>query len=329
MPAKTLSTTKLPLKNYQEGIRRGDRTVLGQAITLVESDKPGDRTLGEQLIQRLLPATGNSIRIGITGVPGVGKSMFIEALGTYLTSAHKKVAVLAIDPSSQKTKGSILGDKTRMEDLSKNPMAFIRPTASGSAIGGVAEATQDSILLCEAAGFDVIIVETVGVGQSEIAVRGMVDFFLLLMLAGAGDELQGIKKGIIEIADCIAITKVDGDNITRARQAQADFQHALHWLQSPESGWKPTVLTVSALERTGINEVWTSIELYVARTRTNGFFERQRNHQRIESLYQNLDRLIRHKVLRKSTRSLLAFEKKVLSKTLSPAAAARMIIQKL
>ena len=253
-PAKNSS-----VRYHEEGILRGVRIVLGQAITLVESSRAQDRTMAENLIEKLLTKTGRSIRIGITGVPGVGKSTFIEVFGKYLTALHMKVAVLAIDPSSKKTRGSILGDKTRMEELSKDPLAFIRPTSTGDAIGGVANATREAILLCEAAGYPVILIETVGVGQSEVAVRGMVDFFLLLMLAGAGDELQGIKKGIMEMADGIVIAKADGENSKMAKQAQADFQQALHWFQLPDSGWAPKVLTNSAFTKNGIAEIWAMI----------------------------------------------------------------------
>ncbi|MEQ8425385.1 MAG: methylmalonyl Co-A mutase-associated GTPase MeaB, partial [Cyclobacteriaceae bacterium] len=228
------SASRLTTDAYIKGILAQDRVVLSRAITLVESQLTSDQFLAEDLIQTLLPKTGNAIRIGITGIPGVGKSTFIESFGKYLTAIGKKLAVLAIDPSSQRTKGSILGDKTRMEELSKDDNAFIRPTSAANALGGVSDRTREAILLCEAAGFDVIIVETVGVGQSEIAVRSMVDFFLLLLIGGAGDELQGIKKGIMEMADGVVITKADGDNTKRAQQAQTDYQHALH-LFSPST----------------------------------------------------------------------------------------------
>src|SRR5882762_1928043 len=252
MPAKSRYTQSFNLKHYQECLHRRDRIILERALTLVESNRAQDRANAEKLVEEILPQTGKSIRIGITGSPGVGKSTFIEALGKYITSLGMKIAVLTIDPTSQKSKGSILADKTRMDELSKDPLAFIRPTAAGDATGGVATATRESVLLCEAAGYEVILVETVGVGQSEVAVRGMVDFFLLLMLAGAGDELQGIKKGIMEMADGLAITKAEGDNVNKAKQAQANFRHALHLFQAPESGWLPHVLTVSALSKSGI-----------------------------------------------------------------------------
>lgn len=253
--------------------------ILSKAITLVESNLPSDQKLAAQLIDRVILKTGNSTRIGITGVPGVGKSAFIEAFGEVVTHDGRKVAVLTVDPSSQLTRGSILGDKTRMPSLSKNPNAYIRPTASGDVLGGIANKTREAMLLCEAAGFTVIIVETVGVGQSEVSVRNMVDFFLLLMLAGAGDELQGIKKGIMEMADAIVITKADEDNIQNATKAQADFQHALHLFPTKASGWSPAVTTCSALTNKGIEEVWKLIQKFKAKTESSGFFERQRSEQ--------------------------------------------------
>jgi LAO/AO transport system kinase len=329
MAPKTPVTKLLTAKEYEQGILGCNRVVLGQAITLIESSRGQDRAKAENLIEKLSTKTGRSIRIGITGVPGVGKSTFIEVFGKYLTALHKKVAVLAVDPSSQKTKGSILGDKTRMEELSKDTNAFIRPTSTGSALGGVANATRQAILLCEAAGFDVVLVETVGVGQSEVAVRGMVDFFLLLMLAGAGDELQGIKKGIMEMADGIVITKADGENIKKAKQAQADFQHALHWFQAPESGWAPKVLTNSAFTKTGIAEIWEIIESFERQVRSNGFLLRQRDRQRVEWFHQNLDALIKEKITKRSKNSLSSLENKVMSNQLSPGKAAREFLKKL
>src|SRR6478609_11290562 len=263
---KSSPKTRLPLNDYVKGILKGDRFILGRAITVIESDLPADQMLAEKIMAKILPKAGNSIRIGITGVPGVGKSTFIEAFGKYLTGRNKKVAVLAIDPSSQKTKGSILGDKTRMDQLAVDPLAFIRPSATRLTLGGVASKTQETILLCEAAGFEVIIVETVGVGQSEVAVKNMVDFFLLLMLAGAGDELQGIKKGIMEMTDAMVITKADGDNVDHATRAQAEYQHALHLFPASSSGWEPRVVTASALKGKGIDAVWKMITEYQSLT---------------------------------------------------------------
>jgi LAO/AO transport system kinase len=269
----------LTTSEYIDGILKGDRTVLSRAITLIESNLPEHSEKAQQIIEKCLPKTGKSIRIGITGVPGAGKSTFIESIGNYLISKEHTLAVLAIDPSSEKSKGSILGDKTRMETLATNPNAFIRPSPSAGSLGGVARKTRESILLCEAAGFDVIFVETVGVGQSEVAVHSMVDFFLLLMLAGAGDELQGIKRGIMEMADMIAITKADGTNIGKTNKAQAEFSSALHLFPAPESGWNPCVLTCSALKKTGIEEIWDKILEYKIHSESIGYFIEKRHQQ--------------------------------------------------
>jgi LAO/AO transport system kinase len=275
-----LKHNRLSIKDYQAGLIKHDKFTLAKAITLVESFLPEDHKHAQELIDAILPQTGNSIRIGITGVPGVGKSTFIEAFGLHLTSQGKKVAILTIDPSSNITKGSILGDKTRMEELSRNKLAFIRPSASGKTLGGVAHKTREAILLCEAAGFEIIIIETVGVGQSETAVKDMVDFFLLLMLAGAGDELQGIKKGIIEMADALVITKADGENVKKAKEAQAEYAQALHLLPTRRE-WNPKVLTCSALEDKGIADVWALIMKFVEKTKSNGFFVANRHEQNV------------------------------------------------
>ena len=272
---------KLQLDELTAGIVGGDRVVLGQAITLVESNLEADQVLAEQLIKNILPLTGKALRVGITGVPGVGKSTFIEAFGRHIISEGKKPAVLTIDPSSELTKGSILGDKTRMEELSRNPQAFIRPSASSHVLGGVALKTRETIFLCEAAGYDVNIIETVGVGQSEVAVRNMTDFFLLLMLAGAGDQLQGIKKGIIEIADAIVITKADGDNVTSASAAQLVYQQALQLLTAPPSGLQPRVLTSSAHTGQGMSDIWKLILKHKNETLASGYFEDNRTRQNI------------------------------------------------
>lgn len=283
------SKAKLTLAEIEKGILAGNPIVLAQALTLVESTLRTDQIKGRKLINRI-PRRDDTIRLGITGAPGVGKSTFIEAFGKYLTSTGKKVAVLAIDPSSQKTRGSILGDKTRMQELSKDAQAFIRPTAAGASQGGVANSTFESILMCEAAGFDVVIVETVGVGQSEVAVRGLVDFFLLLMLPGAGDDLQGIKKGIMEMADGIVITKADGDNLKRAKQAQADMNYAFHLFQTGESGWKPSVVLTSAYEYKGMTETWQMIESFKSATEKNHYFHDNRNAQKLNWFHQSLTR---------------------------------------
>ncbi|MHA6249731.1 methylmalonyl Co-A mutase-associated GTPase MeaB [Pontibacter sp. CAU 1760] len=272
---------------YVDGILAGDRVLLSRAITLVESKLPSDQELAQEVINAVLPHSGYSVRIGITGVPGVGKSTFIEAFGTFLIQEqHKKLAVLAIDPTSQRSGGSILGDKTRMDALATNPNAFIRPSPAGKSLGGVARSTRESIILCEAAGFDTIFVETVGVGQSETAVHAMVDFFLLLMLAGAGDELQGIKRGIMEMADAIAITKADGTNANKAKAARAEYQNALHLYPKAASGWLPQVSTCSALQQTGLGTIWQTITDYLHLTQQNGFFEQKRRDQNLQWLYE-------------------------------------------
>jgi LAO/AO transport system kinase len=269
--------------------------MLSRAITLVESKLESDRELATEVIERLVPHSGNSLRIGITGVPGVGKSTFIEAFGMMLCQEGFRLAVLAVDPSSQKTGGSILGDKTRMQALSQHPSAFIRPTASGSALGGVAINTRESIILCEAAGFNIIFIETVGVGQSETMVADMVDFFLLLMLAGAGDELQGIKKGIMEMADAVVINKADGENLKPAMRAKIDYQNALHLFPLGESNWSPKVLTCSSIEGTGIADVWKVISDYQQKTKQSGFFERKRKDQNLHWMDEALSYLLQRR----------------------------------
>ncbi|MFN3997184.1 methylmalonyl Co-A mutase-associated GTPase MeaB [Algoriphagus sp.] len=275
---------RLHLTDFLKGVKAGNRVILSQAITLVESTLESDQNLASELVQSLLPETGNSIRIGITGVPGVGKSTFIEAFGKMLLDQGKKVAVLAIDPSSQLTKGSILGDKTRMETLSADKRAFIRPSPTGSTLGGVTGKTREAMLLCEAAGFDVILVETVGVGQSETAVKNMVDFFLLLMLAGAGDELQGIKKGIMEMADALVINKADGDNLSMAKKARVNYETALHLFPLADKNWSPKVLLASSTESEGLEEVWNLVQKYLDQMKGNGFWETNRAAQRLNWL---------------------------------------------
>lgn len=269
----------LPAETYVEGILEGDRALLSRAITLVESTRPEDREAGQEIIEACLPHAGNSVRVGITGIPGVGKSTFIEALGNHIIDKGRSLAVLAIDPSSTRSHGSILGDKTRMESLAKNASAYVRPSPTGGSLGGVARKTRETIFLCEAAGFDTVFIETVGVGQSETAVHSMVDFFLLLMLAGAGDELQGIKRGIIEMADLLAINKVDSAPGESVNRSVREYRNALHLYPEPESGWSPKVTTCSALEHTGIDDIWESVEEYLELTRRNGWFEKNRNRQ--------------------------------------------------
>lgn len=284
----------LSVPQYVEGILNGDITILSQAVTLVESSKPEHQEIAQEIIVKCLPFSGNSVRIGITGVPGVGKSTFIEAMGKHITSKGKKLAVLAIDPSSERTKGSILGDKTRMEDLSIDPLAYIRPSPSAGSLGGVARKTREIIILCEAAGYNHIFIETVGVGQSETAVHSMVDFFLLLMLAGAGDELQGIKRGIMEMADAITINKADGNNIEKAGLARIQYQNALHLFPATESGWIPKVLTCSAYLKTGINEIWDTIDKYLEMTKNNNYFQLRRNEQSKFWMYETINEQLRN-----------------------------------
>ncbi len=291
MPLKTRNP--LGLADLRKGILNGDRSVLARAITLAESTRAADRKKISQILKNLLSQTGKSVRIGITGVPGVGKSTFIEVFGELLVREGKKVGVLTVDPTSQKTKGSILGDKTRMEKLSRNPNVFIRPSPAGLALGGVTYHTREAILLCEAAGFDVILIETVGVGQSETLVRGMVDFFLLLVLAGAGDDLQGIKKGITEMADGIIVTKADGDNLKAAKQAQADALQALHFQAPPASGWKTNVLATSSLENNGLNEVWKMIQSYQQHASSTGYLIENRLNQQRQWLEESVENCFR------------------------------------
>ncbi len=303
--------------------------ILSKAITLAESSRPQDQILADELISAVMNRTGKSIRIGITGVPGVGKSTFIEAFGNVIVESGRSLAVLTIDPTSQLTRGSILGDKTRMQSLSKNPKAYIRPTASGNMLGGTAARTREAMLLCEAAGFDTIIVETVGVGQSEIAVRSMVDFFLLLMLAGAGDELQGIKKGIMEMADAIAVTKADGDNVKHASEAQAEYQHALHLMPGKNSGWTPPVVTCSAIENKGLTEIWNLISKYEMKTTESSFFSANRSKQNVKWFLEHFQFLLlndfRNYPELKS--KILDLEREVTEESISPYAAAAELLK--
>lgn len=325
---KKIRRRDLQAGDYVDGILAGDRSILSRAITLIESNLQEHTEIAQEIIRKCLPHTGNSIRVGITGVPGVGKSTFIEALGIHLITKGHKLAVLAIDPSSERSKGSILGDKTRMEQLAAEPNAFIRPSPSAGSLGGVARKTRESILLCEAAKFDVVFIETVGVGQSETEVHSMVDFFLLLMLSGAGDELQGIKRGIMEMADLLAITKADDDNIDNATRAATEYRTALHLFPLAESGWAPKVLTCSAREAEGISRIWDDILEYKAHTTANNYFAGRRRKQ---SLYWM------HETIRESLRSaffnnpqvkekLRLLEEDVLNDSKSSFAAAKEIL---
>jgi LAO/AO transport system kinase len=279
---------------YVEGILKGDISILGQAVTLIESLLPHHQQIAQEVIEKCLPYAVNSIRLGITGVPGAGKSTFIESLGMYVLNQRQKLAVLAIDPSSERTKGSILGDKTRMEELSGMKNAFIRPSPSAGSLGGVARKTRESIILCEAAGFDTIFVETVGVGQSETAVHSMVDFFLLIQVTGTGDELQGIKRGIMEMADGIVINKADGNNVDKAHVTKVQFQNALKLFPLSESQWEPKVLMASALNNTGIDKVWNMVEEYITYTQQNHYFQFKRNSQSKYWMYESINEYLKN-----------------------------------
>ena len=326
---KRRKKSELSVDEFVKGILEGNRTVLSQAITMIESENPTHIAMAQNIIERCLPHSGNSLRIGITGVPGVGKSTFIESFGGMLTAQGHKLAVLAIDPSSERTKGSILGDKTRMETLSTDPNAFIRPSPSGSALGGVARKTRESIILCEAAGFDTIIVETVGVGQSETVVKSMVDFFLLLMLAGAGDELQGIKRGIMEMADALVINKADGDNQHKARMAASQYRAALKLFPKTGNGWDVPVETCSALEGTALDKVWQIINDFVTLTRGNGSFERTRNEQLINIFYHWIEYTLHNRFYNNETTQARIDEllPKIQSKQISPYMAATQLTE--
>ncbi|MBS1353735.1 MAG: methylmalonyl Co-A mutase-associated GTPase MeaB [Coprobacter sp.] len=313
---------------YIEEIRKGNITVLSQAVTLVESQLPEHQTVAQEVITGCLPYAGNSVRIGITGVPGSGKSTSIDTFGLHVLGRGGKLAVLAIDPSSERSKGSILGDKTRMERLSQQQNAFIRPSPSAGSLGGVARKTRETIILCEAAGFDTIFVETVGVGQSETAVHSMVDFFLLIQLAGTGDELQGIKRGIMEMADGIVINKADGNNIEKAKLAQAHFRNALHLFPPSPSGWTPQVLTYSGYYEIGIDEVWKMIDDYTAFVKQNGYFDRKRREQSKYWLTETIDEQLRAHFYQNPdiARLLAEKERMVLDAEESPFTAAQEIL---
>lgn len=303
------------------GVRAGDRTLLARAITCVESTAPRHRLVARDVLQALLPETGGARRIGITGVPGAGKSTFIEAFGGKLCDAGQQLAVLAVDPSSARTGGSILGDKTRMEDLARHPNAFIRPSPSGQSAGGVAARTREAMLLCEAAGFDLVFIETVGVGQSEKAVRSMTDFFLLLQIAGAGDELQGIKKGLVELSDAIVVNKADGANTLAAQKARSEYARVTHFLQPATPGWTTAALTCSSLEKSGLDAVWETIERFFEEMQVSGMIASRRAEQN-RSWFQSLLRERVWEAYRDSRRAHIAsLESQVEQGTLSVAAA--------
>lgn len=321
---------RLTAEKYIEGILAGNRIILSRAITLIESQLENDRLIAQEVLEGILPQTGKAIRIGITGVPGVGKSTFIETFGKHITSLNKKIAVLAIDPTSQRTKGSIMGDKTRMEELAHDSLAYIRPSPSGNTLGGVANKTRETMLLCEAAGFEIIIVETVGVGQSETVVKGMVDFFLLLMLSGAGDELQGIKRGIMEMADAIAITKADGDNNQKAKNARMEYVHALHLFPPTANNWYPPVLTCSALEKTGLSEIWQVIIDFENQMKENGFWKKNRQEQSLNWMYDYIKQYLETQFFSdKSVKANLEIiSNQVLSEAILPIQGASKLLEK-
>jgi LAO/AO transport system kinase len=313
---------------FVDGILKGDRVILSQAVTLLESAQPDHQIIAQEIIEKCLPYTGKSVRVGITGVPGAGKSTFIEALGTLLTKQEHKLAVLAIDPSSERSKGSILGDKTRMEELSRQSNAFIRPSPSSGSLGGVARKTREIIMLCEAAGFDIVFVETMGVGQSETVVHSMVDFFLLLQVAGTGDELQGIKRGIMEMVDGIAINKADENNLERVNVTKAQLVTALHMFPLPDSGWAPQVMTCSALHHINVEAVWNMVVNYIDFIRNNGYFEENRMRQSAYWMYESINEQLKSNFYNDPTivNLLKSYEQKVLSNEVSSFIAASHLL---
>jgi len=313
---------------YTEGVIRQNRRIVAKTITLIESSLPSHRELAQTIINRLIPLSGNAVRLGITGVPGVGKSTFIESLGVHLLEKGKHVAVLAVDPSSTRSGGSILADKTRMEKLSLGKNAFIRPSPSGGTLGGVAKKTREAMIVCEAAGFDVIIVETVGVGQSETTVDSMVDFFLVLMIAGAGDQLQGIKKGVLEIADAIIINKADGDNINKANMAKREYKNALHLLRPASPIWSPPVLTCSAIDMTGIEKIWNCVLEHREKFTETGELELKRTEQAVSWMWSLLEEGLKDRFYKniKAKQILPQIIKKVEKGLLSPTMAADKLL---
>ncbi len=315
-------------EEYVEGIKSGNRTILSQAITLVESSKQEYRELGLEVLEELMPLTGNSVRIGITGVPGVGKSTFIEALGGKILDKGEKLAVLAVDPTSSRSKGSILGDKTRMASLAVHDDAFIRPSPTSGNLGGVARKSRETMLLCEAAGFKTIFIETVGVGQSETTVHSMVDFFLLLMLPGAGDELQGIKRGVMEMADLIAINKAEEPNQKLAEKAKREYENALSLFPPSPSGWQPPVFTCSALTKKGIFEIWSQIENYIRHTKENKYFEKRRKEQAKHWMYETIESQLKTEFLNNPSvkKKLTEIEKQVIEGKISSFRAAEKLL---
>ncbi len=322
---KQLKKQEYSVNYYVEGIISQNKTILSKAITLIESNLENHQKIAQQIIEKCLPYSGNSIRIGITGIPGVGKSTFIETFGNYITQQNRTLCVLAIDPSSEKSKGSILGDKTRMETLSTNKNAFIRPSPTSGTLGGVARRTREIIILCEAAGFDTIIIETVGVGQSETLVNSMVDFFMLLMIAGAGDELQGIKRGIMEMADTIIFTKADGNNILKSKLAKTQFKNALHYFPAKASNWIATVSLVSALENIGIDNVWKTTEKYFETIGTNNFLENNRKEQTVRWLHETIIDKLKTDFYKNKMEKIKQLEQKTINGELTPYIAVKQL----
>ena len=327
---KTLNKkSNLKPEEYVKGVLDKNRTILAKTITLIESNSPTHYNKAQKVLKKLLHHSGKSLRIGITGVPGSGKSTFIESFGIYLIKEGHKVAVLTIDPSSTVTKGSILGDKTRMKKLSREENCFIRPSPSSGTLGGVTRKSRETIIVCEAAGFDVILIETIGVGQSEVTVRSMVDFFLLLMIAGAGDELQGIKKGVMELADALLINKADGDNVRKANSAKAEYSNALHYLQPATKGWVTEAYTCSALNGEGIPEIWKIIKKFEKITKQTGIFNQRRKEQTLEWVYKMIENELVDDFYKNSeVKGLLKeYKEKILNETILPTSAAENLLQ--
>lgn len=326
---KAKKSVRMSVSGYVDGIRSGNKAILSQAITLIESSKTEDQEIGQEVLEECLEFTGNSVRIGISGVPGVGKSTFIDTLGKKRIEAGDRIAVLTIDPSSSRSGGSILGDKTRMETLSVLPEAYIRPSPASGTLGGVARKTREAMLLCEAAGYNTLFIETVGVGQSETAVHSMVDFFLVLMLPGAGDELQGIKRGIIEMADMIAVNKADGDSRESAERAAQQVKNALSFYSERASEWKVPVVTCSALNASGLSELWDEIERYFTHSHKNGWFDQKRKSQSIDWMYESVELLLNEMFYSNEevSRKLKSFEQKVEKGNISSFKAATELIK--
>ena len=328
-PRKGRKGPQLSEEALVEGVLAGDRTILAKAITLIESNAAQHFEKAQRVIEKLIPHSGESIRVGITGAPGVGKSTFIEALGMKLCDEGHKVAVLAVDPSSTVSKGSILGDKTRMEHLARNPNAFIRPSPSGGTLGGVANKTRETIIACEASGFDIILVETVGVGQSEISVRTLVDFFLLLILPGSGDELQGIKKGVVELADALVVNKADGDFAKPAALSCSQYASVLHYFSPATPGWEAQVSTCSSITKDGIDDVWSMIERFASTTRDSGVFEQRRRDQSVQWIHTLVEDHLKSHFYKhpEVIETISGIEKAVLEERMSPAHAARSLLE--